>query len=326
MQTVKALWAVAALAAAILGVAGPANAIANGQNVPQGRYVFAVKLTMTGIPDGDGTRDSSCTGSLLTSEWVITAGHCFKDSAGRHVSRTVAARTTATVGRADLRTRTGHVSTVVAVRQATGSDVSLAKIDPPITDIPPIHLRTKAPTVGMTLRLAGFGDTGRDRPTAKILQTGTFEVVSRSTKVLGISGREPDASTSACEHDSGGPYFAVDTAGKAELVAVVSKGPSCPHVGPDTAARVDAVAGWITSTVGKSHLNQPFVTVTPRTRSSPSPPSRSPVTAAAPPDSAPVIPWKLALPVMAGLLTVAAVHTLQRRTRRRRRAARSRGA
>ncbi len=253
---------------------------------------------------------------------MITAGHCFKDSAGRHVSRTVAARTTATVGRADLRTRTGHVSTVVAVRQAGGSDVSLARIDPPITDIAPIHLRGKAPTVGMTLRLAGFGDTGRNKPTAKTLQTGTFEVVSRSTKVLGISGRKPRTTTSACEHDSGGPYFTVDAAGKAELVAVVSKGPSCPHVGADSAARVDAVAGWIASTVGKSHLNQPFATATPRARSSPPRASRSPVTAAAPQDPAPATPWKLALPVTASLLTGAAVIALQRRTRHRRRVVR----
>lgn len=310
---------------ACLGVTSPARAIAGGKNVPQGKYTFAVKLTMTDIPDGDGTRDSSCTGSLLTDRWVITAGHCFKDSAGRHVSRTVAARTTATVGRADLRTGKGRVSTVVAVRQAAGADVSLARIDPPITDIAPIHLRTKAPTVGMTVRLAGFGDTGRDKPTTKVLQTGTFEVVSRTSKVLGVSGREPSATTSACEHDSGGPYFTVDAAGKAELVAVVSKGPSCPHVGADTAARVDAVADWIATTVGRSQLNRPFATATPRA------PVSSPASVAAPPkaaarsdaaarpDAAAPSPWRLAFPAAASLLTVAGVLALRQQVRGSRR-------
>ncbi|BCY13253.1 trypsin-like serine protease [Actinoplanes sp. L3-i22] len=316
--------ALLAVIAGALSAAVPAHAIAGGDRVPQGRYPFAVKLTMTDIPDGSNTRDSSCTGSLITPQWVITAGHCFKDDAGRHVSRPVAKRTTATVGRTDLRTKRGRVSTVVAVRQAPGADVSLARIDPPITDIAPIHLRTAAPKVGMLVLLAGFGDTGRDKPTATVLQSGTFEVVSRTSGLLGVSGRKPSATTSACRHDSGGPYFTVDGSGHPELVAVVSKGPSCPHTGADTASRIDAVSAWIAKTVGKSQLNRPYATAPARPPAT-SPTSRSSATpgaAAALPAAGFPSPWRAVVPIVAGLLTVAAVAALRQSARRRHRAGR----
>lgn len=253
----------------ILGLVGgmpvPAQAIANGQDVPDGGFPFAVKLTMTGIPERSGAlRNSSCSGSLLTPSWVITAGHCFKTYQGVHVSRPVARKTTATVGRADLGGPGGHVSTVVAVRQSATADVSLAKIDPPITDIAPIHLRASAPTVGTIVHLAGFGDTGRNEPVAERLQTGQFKVVSRSAENFGVVGYRPRDTTSPCAHDSGGPYFTQVGDGPAELVGVVSYGPTCPHTGADESARIDTIEPWIRSVVGAQNLNRPIpAAVTP---------------------------------------------------------------
>src|SRR3712207_1955364 len=104
--------------------AGPASAIANGEPVPEGRDRFSVKLTMTGIPTPDGgRRNSACSGALIAPDWVVTAGHCFRDVNGQRVDRPVADLTTATVGRTDLNTTKGYVRTVVAVRQSPTADV-----------------------------------------------------------------------------------------------------------------------------------------------------------------------------------------------------------
>ncbi len=315
-----AAWAVVlvSLLGAALGPVAPAHAIAHGDDAPDGRYAFAVKLTMDDIRDaGGGTRDSACSGSLLTPEWVITAGHCFKDTRGRHVSRPVAKRTTATVGRTDLRSRAGHVSTVVAVRQSPTTDIALARIDPPVRGITPIRLRRTAPKSGTVVRLVGYGRTGDGEPLATRLQTGRFTVSSVRRSFVGMSGHAPEPDTSPCAHDSGGPYF-TQRAGVAELVAVVSNGPGCPHTGADDSARVDTIADWIAGVVGRRNLDppakpKPSVPVS----ASPSRPAAPTGPAVAAPRPAPAVPAALTWTAVSGLAVAGCGVLLAGRRRRR---------
>src|SRR3954454_8858905 len=94
----------------VAGSSLPAAAIADGEQVPKGRYGFSVKLTMTGIPTADGgRRNSACSGALVAPPWGITAGHCFRDANNVRVEYPVADLTTAPVGRTDLTdTSRGH--------------------------------------------------------------------------------------------------------------------------------------------------------------------------------------------------------------------------
>ena len=242
----------ALVAAAVIGTpAGPAFAIADGEDAAHGAYRFSVLLTMTGLPtDGGGTRNSSCSGALVAPRWVITAGHCFRTADGRYVSRLVAARTIATIGRADLNAADGHEVDVVAVRQAKNADVALAELGAPVTDITPLRVGATPPAVGETVRLTGYGLTSDAESAAtRRLQTGQFVVDRVGDSMLETSGRAPSRETSPCRHDSGGPYFTERPGDAPVLVAVVSSGPGCPHTGDDLGARTDNLSGWINDTI-----------------------------------------------------------------------------
>jgi hypothetical protein len=244
LRTVRNYLALGAVVAVtVVGTPRPADAIAHGERPPAGKYQFSAKLTMTGIPAGDGgSRDSWCSGSLIAPRWVITAGHCFRDAAGKHVSRTVARRTTATVG--------SRTVPVVAAYQAPDHDVALAELGSPIGGVRPIRIATAPPRAGERLRLTGFGGlTGDESAASPGLRTGVFEVDQVREATLDMSGARPAGDTSACPHDSGGPYFREGKDGTATLLAVVSTGPLCPHPGADSAARTDQLAGWISGTM-----------------------------------------------------------------------------
>ncbi|MDY7085436.1 MAG: trypsin-like serine protease [Actinomycetota bacterium] len=292
---------VVALVAATLGAGAlisPAHAIANGEDVDDGQYAFAVKLTDIGIPTKDGgKRNSSCSGGLVSPRWVLTAGHCFKDENDRRVSRPVADRTVATIGRADLTGKAGFSANVVEVRQHGDADVALARLDRPIKGVPLMRLNRKKPVKGQKVRLVGFGLTdGKDKQTTVRLQTGLFEITRTSKLEMGVIGKSPRDDTSACPHDSGGPYFIGGPTGSPTVVGVVSRGPTCPHSGADTSARVDAIAPWILSVIG-ADLRTAAAKPTTKPPKPPSPVRAEP-RAAEPDEPVPPLLWVAALPIV----------------------------
>lgn len=240
-------------AATSLGIcaftAPPAGAVANGQPVPQGTYPFAAKLTLNGIPDPDGnTYNSACSGALIAPQWIITAGHCFHDASKVRVSGPPPYQSsTVTLNTANTNVAPGETRTITNVAQAANSDVALAELNAPVTDVTPLSISIQAPTMGEQLTLAGWGATSDVNPSpSTAMFSGVVAVGSIASWTIGVHGVSPATTTSACTYDSGAPYFIPQGATAGTLVSVESTGPTCPHDQLETTSRVDVLASWIT--------------------------------------------------------------------------------
>jgi secreted trypsin-like serine protease len=244
----------ATVAAATLGLAltgtPDAGAVASGAPAADGQFPFAVKLTMTGVQLNGRTYDSACSGALVATSWVITAGHCFHDATGNRVSGTVPYRTTATFGAASTSSPNAVTVAIDVVRQSSSAaDVALAHLSSPATAGAPVAISTVRPRSGQILTLAGWGALSSTNPQPQNqLWYGQVKVRSVSTSTASVVGYWPAPNTSACLYDSGAPY--VSSGASPRLYSVESNGPSCPHSSPETTARVDNLASWIASVTG----------------------------------------------------------------------------
>jgi secreted trypsin-like serine protease len=238
----------AAAAAVVVTTTVPAFAIAHGEDAPEGAYPFAAALSMPKIVRADGTEyASACSGALIASKWVITAGHCAHDGDRNRVEGAPRYPITVTVGRDTLSGSGGTTVEVVNIVQHPGVDVALAELAEPVESIEPLAIRTDEPESGDAVRMAGWGSADgvadlTHRPDQ--LQTAEFMVTRVTDDELFIEATGPDLLTSACAFDSGAPFFS-DEDGEPALVATEISGPTCPHSSEETTARTDVLADWI---------------------------------------------------------------------------------
>jgi secreted trypsin-like serine protease len=198
------------------------------------------------LPDG-GTTSSGCSGVLISPQYIATAGHCFVDGKGNHITGAPYYQTFATIGKTDDSDTTGHVVEVVNVLQSPNNDIAIGQLKQPVTDVTPVLINHNSPSAGSQLILAGWGATTKsDNEIPEThLQYGSVTVTSVSQYEILVHGTTPYPDTSACDWDSGAPYFYGVGDKYGVLVALESDGPACPHSGNETTSRVDTVADWI---------------------------------------------------------------------------------
>jgi hypothetical protein len=248
--------------AGVLGMSaaaiGPAYAVANGDPVAEGKYRFAVKLTMPLItsPSTGATRSSACSAGLIDRQWIVSAGHCFHDGDRNKINGAPHYQVIATVGTADVTSGRGQNIDVVDVHQApNGADLAIAKLARPARGVHPLRIASTPPAAGTTARIVGFGwyttgsvaVPGAVRTPSDQAYTGTVKVQDVTGTEVGMADDRP-APVTGCLYDSGAPYF-TEHYGSAYLVSVESDGPTCPHNQREITARADNLHDWMLSVI-----------------------------------------------------------------------------
>jgi putative cell wall-binding protein len=191
-----------------------------------------------------------CSGTFISSQWILTAAHCIVDRATVYTGST-SVPSLRSVG---LATGFAHPSYSYSAFQLI-YDFGLYKLDTPAAIDPSLlpqiasYDDTAAWSTGTPVQAIGWGVTSAGGTVSPVLLAGNMSIVDKASCAdLDLSlGNVFDASTaictfapavSSCNGDSGGPVIA-NVAGVYTVVGVTSYGPiSCDG---------HSVAGWTPS-------------------------------------------------------------------------------
>lgn len=222
------------------------------------RWPWHVQVTASG---------AFCSGSVIDSEWVITAAHCVD---GASFANVVIGRTSLTDGgvsidAAEIMVHEGYA------KAGFEKDIALIRLASPITfssTVQPIELLSaeQEPNLaadGVLGSVTGWGLT-REGDQSEVLQAADVAMVSTATcrdsdfPATSITDNMicagfVDGGIDACAGDSGGPLVVRDGLSGYRLAGITSWGEDCALPGyPGVYTRVSAFIDWISDKTGLS--------------------------------------------------------------------------
>ncbi|KAM4606930.1 chymotrypsin-like elastase family member 2A [Discoglossus pictus] len=264
--------ALALLAAGASGCGVPTyqpvlSRVVNGMEAAPNSWPWQVSLQYS----SGGSWYHTCGGTLIASNWVLTAGHCISSSRSYRVQ----------VGKHNLRLSEPKSQTIRVIKLinhprwnsnqlSSGNDISLIKLETHVTLSDAIKLSCLPPAGyflpnNFSCYVTGWGNIRTGGPAPDVLQQGSLLVVdhatcSRSdwwgstvkTNMICAGG---DGVISSCNGDSGGPLNCRNSRGAWEVHGVVSFGSSlgCNYYKkPSVFTRVSEYNSWISQTIASN--------------------------------------------------------------------------
>jgi secreted trypsin-like serine protease len=263
MTALRRILVTSVIGVALLGLtAAPSSAVVGGGNASPGEYPSVAEVTFGPF---------LCTGTLITPDWVLSAGHCGSVTGAAVASpaswppQLINVRIGGTT-QSDGEERTASSVVVHPNYLATmGYDISLIRLSQSST-MAPTQVAGAGErsiwTAGTLETIVGWGATeeGGDLPdnlqearvpiTTDQYCSGAYSDFDPATMVC---AGFPQGGVDTCQGDSGGPMFGRTSAGALRVVGATSWGEGCARPGkPGVYARVgdETLRPWIAQTTG----------------------------------------------------------------------------
>lgn len=242
----------------------PSTKIISGKRVRIQNYPFIVGIRDKSLDDSKFGAGHFCGGSLISSDKVLTAAHCFFPKHSIPASKFLIVlgierlNDSENAVRSDVRSYKVHEK----YEDQGGNDIGIAILQTAVPDdhpiIKPIKIAKKAPKVGSICQVSGWGRTSVSGPLSNELLAVNVPIVEHDVcqKIFegipivsgmlcaGGSGSTQDS----CQGDSGGPLTYNN-----ELVGIVSWGFKCGNPEkPAVYTNVFEYKDWISNINGRS--------------------------------------------------------------------------
>lgn len=232
--------------------------VVNGQTAADGQFPYQVQLKIQ-LAQGRAL----CGGSLLSDQWVLTAGHCVQGASSFEVTLGAVALDGADDGRVVV-TATEYIRHEKYNPLFATNDVAVIKLPSAVQfneRVQPVKLPSgSGDYAGQVATVSGWGLQQNGGTVAQQLQFAPLKVITNSVcsktyNPLVIKKTtlcaQGDDKQSPCNGDSGGPLV-VGEGDERVLVGVVSFGHAtgCERGLPGAFARVTAFADWIRKKTG----------------------------------------------------------------------------